>query len=458
MRLLCFLLLLGVLACIAAEPATYEAGDYTTWNRLRKVGDSKRGEIHVPLTTTDGSEDSIDMVRLDLVGDAYTRGYAHGALLTKEIVEFTGPQLDFYFAEEILGLDTSSFPDPLKKILDAAKIAGAIKAPALFREAMAWVWEKEKSFVPDVINQEMKGIADGVCKTIGHNCDSTEWLAKIQATNMLPELIRMACTAYGAWGKATPDQSLIQLRALDFGTGPFANNNIIQVHRGDPNNDNAFVSVSFPGFVGAITGVSKYGIGISEKVWMTYDFIGIQPGSYDGLADIFALRNILEFSKTRADAEAYINSIPRTWAMFVGIGDHSTGQFDLVGYRQSDAVVYNDVTMPAQTGQPFIENVCYVDKHPQPSGDGATGSLPTALQSFYGNITLDTTKSIVLAHQTGDVQIAAYNFKSDEMVVSTGKTNKKGQFGPEDSKDQSVWKAYNRPYVKFTLSDLWEGK
>ncbi len=40
---------------------------------------------------------------------------------------------------------------------------------------------------------------------------------------MLPELIRMACTAYGAWGNATGGKGLTQVRALDFGGGPFAN-------------------------------------------------------------------------------------------------------------------------------------------------------------------------------------------------------------------------------------------
>jgi hypothetical protein len=32
---------------------------------------------------------------------------------------------------------------------------------------------------------------------------------------------------------------------------------------------------------------------------MTYDTIGLQKGSYDGIADIFALRDILEHSKNR---------------------------------------------------------------------------------------------------------------------------------------------------------------
>jgi hypothetical protein len=218
------------------------------------------------------------------------------------------------------------------------------------------------------------------------------------------ELIRMACTAYGAWGKATPSGGLLQLRALDFGGGPFANYTIVQTHRGDPSNPNhAFVSVSFPGFVGVITGVAQNGIGISEKVWMTYDERSLQPGSYDGLADVLVLRHILEKSNSKADAETYIQSVKRTWAMWVGVGDFATNTFDLVGYKQDSAIVYTDVTTPAMTGQPYLESIAYVDKHPQPSGEGPTGTLPTALADFYGNITSETSKIITQYHGTGDV-------------------------------------------------------
>jgi hypothetical protein len=79
---------------------------------------------------------------------------------------------------------------------------------------------------------------------------------------MLPELVRMACTAFGAYGSATPDGGLIQLRSLDFGSGPFANYTVLQVHH-PPEPAQAFVSLSFPGFVGVITGVSEKGIGVS---------------------------------------------------------------------------------------------------------------------------------------------------------------------------------------------------
>lgn len=307
----------------------------------------------------------------------------------------------------------------------------------------------------------MRGMANGICSALNHfnsSCDSKIWLEKIQQLNMLPELIRMACTAYGAWGNSTSDgDSLIQVRALDFGSGPFPNYTVVAVHRDNPDNaDAAFVSVSFPGFVGAITGVSKSGIGISEKVWMDYSSVeGLQPGSYDGEADVFVLRDILEYSQTKAEAEKYLENANRTWGMWVGIGDYATMTFDLVGYQQSSSVAYNDVTMPSMTGQPYIPNVAYVDKHPQPSHDSPNGTLPTALMDFYGNISLETSKTITKYHQTGDVHIASYDFKAKQMYLAIGRINDDGDFGDEG--DSDMWKAYNRPYLSFSLNDLWTG-
>ena len=222
------------------------------------------------------------------------------------------------------------------------------------------------------MKDEIDGVANGVCSSSfmhNKNCNITEVTQTIRRSNMLPELIRMACTAYGAWGDATPANiNLVQMRALDFGTGPFANYTIVQVHR-ENENENPFVSISFAGMVGVITGISQSGIGVSEKVWMTYDKRDIQPGSYNGEADVFVLRDILQQSKTRVDAEKYLEQLPRTWAIWIGIGDYATQIFDLVEYKQDLVQVLTDKTAPEATGQPYIESIAYVDKHPQPSHD-----------------------------------------------------------------------------------------
>jgi len=139
------------------------------------------------------------------------------------------------------------------------------------------------------------------------------------------------------------------------------------------------------------------------------------------------------------------------------VGDYETQQLDLVGYRQSEVGIYTDVTMPALTGQPYLEHIAYVDKHPQPTHDGPTGTLPTALTDFYGNITLETSKIITQYHQTGDVHIATYDFTAKEMYVAIGRINHEGTYLPPGGQDDKAWKAFNRPFLKFNLNDLFRG-
>jgi hypothetical protein len=146
---------------------------------------------------------------------------------------------------------------------------------------------------------------------------------------MLPELIKMTCTMFGAWGSARPEETggtLLQLRALDFGASPLANYTLLQVHRppadavvtqtegqwpspggqGDDAGDliQGFASLAFPGLVGVITGVSERGIGLSEKVWEVYNTTtGVQRGHYDGEADVLVMRDVLELALDRKSAE-----------------------------------------------------------------------------------------------------------------------------------------------------------
>lgn len=52
----------------------------------------------------------------------------------------------------------------------------------------------------------MRGIADA----------SGVSLALLRRVHMIGELTKGTCSMFGAWGKATPDGNLIQLRALDW--------------------------------------------------------------------------------------------------------------------------------------------------------------------------------------------------------------------------------------------------
>jgi len=117
---------------------TYDAKSFTTWDKIHVKG-SRRGNIYVPV----GSDDFVSMTRLDLVGNSYDRGYAHGALLAKELVVFLGPKMDQYLMQQFPLFDISALPEPLQKILTPLQKLGKLAAPKFFKTAMSWVWDQE---------------------------------------------------------------------------------------------------------------------------------------------------------------------------------------------------------------------------------------------------------------------------------------------------------------------------
>ena len=71
-----------------------------------------------------------------------------------------------------------------------------------------------------------------MCSTMGAGCNATDMASLVKRVNMFPELIRMACTEFGAWGAASASGDLLQLRALDLGGGPFGNWTVLAVYAG----------------------------------------------------------------------------------------------------------------------------------------------------------------------------------------------------------------------------------
>ncbi len=264
---------------------------------------------------------------------------------------------------------------------------------------------------------ESAAMAQGVCESGAvPSCNATALTQLIITTGLVPELIRMACSMFGAWGAATPTGSLVQLRSLgtklyivdavmaaplnpltplfprlfcvDFGGGPLANFTVLAVYHPAAGSGNAFANLGFAGFTGAVTGFSTK-VALSEKVWMTYDNPDIQPGNYDGLPDITVIRDLLQFADNHDAALAYAQSVKRTWAVFLGVGDFETQQFRALAYRAQDVNAYAPNNISEITHFQTIADVVMVDKHPQPSHDNTT--MPAALLSIYGQITGETT-------------------------------------------------------------------
>lgn len=353
-------------------------------------------------------------------GSAYERGYAAGQLLGSDMKTFL-PLVMTYFEGDV----GKSLPkDTPKWLLDAIETYGV-------PFALDVVWELTRSNTPDHFQQELAGLAAGAGVS----------LRELRRLNMIPELIKAACSMVGAWGpaisKTAPGSTLYQLRALDWDSdGPFNDYPLVSVYH--PSEGVPFATLGWVGFVGALTGYSSSNVGICEKYWGGY------KGTYNsaGIPFPYLLRDILQFDLDISSAMNRILHANRTCAIFVGLGDSDSNQFRAVEYSVDTINMYSDKSYPRYPAHPPAEGLVYIDKHFQPSHDPCLGD---ALLASYGH--LDSQHLILAAslHRTGDNHAAIYDFARNHMFVASASS----------ASTPPVIPAYQRPFLKLDLNKLW---
>lgn len=227
------------------------------------------------LTSIGEGEDMIHVLKV--WGTPYEMGYAHGKLCAEKIRGF---YMRLTMAMALgMGVDMS--------VLDNA-------------------WAQMEPFVSDRHKQEMKGLADG----------SGIDIKMIQRAHAIPDLSEFHCTFFAAWGSATEDGSLQQIRALDYETRAGIQDEpalIVQI----PDDANAFVNVAWLGFIGVVTGMNEEKIALSE----IGDHFGDDVETLAGEPMPFLMRRVLEQSETLDDALAIFRDAKRTSSYLYCVGD-----------------------------------------------------------------------------------------------------------------------------------------
>lgn len=354
-------------------------------------------------------------------GTAYEMGLAQGQLLKDDlqkaiplIYEYMESQIDEYL---------HTLPEDLRHLIEKYGIQAALDATYMMT----------KQYTPSRFYEEIQGIADG--SGVPYN--------QIRGMAMLPELIKAACSMFGAWGEATAslNGTLVQLRALDWNAdGPFQEFAAVVVYHPKEGDGHAFATVGFTGLVGTFTGLSVAPVGICEKVWLGYNGTSTRFGA----PWTFVLRDILQYDMDIDSAISRMADARRTCSIFVGVGDGQTQQFRGIEYSHETLNVYNDRNYPVVGAHAIIPGVMYWDKHVQPSNDAC---LPDLLQQYHGQLdAANTIKYITSQAQTGNLHIAIYDFASLYMYVAYA--------SPGDGHGHNVVNAYDRPFTRLDMAKL----
>lgn len=371
--------------------------------------------VNVPLTptnTTVAFPSHFPLAVVDTSGGPYKTGVALGQLLADDAKAFVPNFIPDVAAEIEAALKDSRY-EKYAKLLPSWFI-DAFLVDGIHAALRVTVWMTKK-YTPQRYLDEMQGFADGAGVEMND----------LLLLNAFPELIKAACTIVIASGEATATGGVSQLRALDFGLDLVVwKYPVVVAYTGSNAEDHGtvdFVSVTFPGFLGSITGMNR-NIGICEKAWF------MDPAKNDsrfGQPFPFTIREVVEFFSTVEDGVQHVKDSRRTCSTFMGIGGRSTSSnnglggeillTDHVNVTEYTDTNYHDVFPENQTkGTPehlVRPGLVYVDKTLQPSHDNCTNAL---MDESYGQLDAAVLIQNVLPQaRTGDLHAAVYEFAAD---------------------------------------------
>lgn len=188
-------------------------------------------------------KNDVGLYEMYIEGNAYERGLAHGILST-----------------DLIKYQESVFVEQLRNIVPGEFYIKALnKAVLLFNRNM-------DQYIPQEYLQEMYGISKA-------HSDSFHFIAPNYARvlnyhaahdigHTMQQYMLVGCTSFGAWDGYTKDGKIILGRNFDFYMGEdFARNKVVSFYK--PDSGHAFASVSWPGFIGAVSGLNEAGLALT---------------------------------------------------------------------------------------------------------------------------------------------------------------------------------------------------
>ncbi|MFO7974672.1 MAG: C45 family autoproteolytic acyltransferase/hydrolase [Candidatus Hydrogenedentota bacterium] len=319
---------------VVVTPDTLPYRDVGGWGTIETVG---------------SGDDAISLVKVG--GSRYEMGYWYGNLLADQIAScWAGMSAVFPASEEE------------------------------YDWAIESMWNSDY-FDIEAWERELRGMADG-CADAGY---PEVTFRELQKLHMLPDMSEYNCGLFAAWGNATANGDLYQMRNLDWSMNTGAQDYpVVAIYNPDDGEKHAVIG--FAGLAGAaIGGINEHGIAESQIMGGFGD-----AETLDGIPYPMLLRDVIYHDTTLAEALTRMGSATRTNEYYFGIsgldasGDPdarllftSNTRFDQFGGGES--IVHPEF-------DPFyepLEDVVYWKRH-----DGGAYAMPGEEDHRKGNQTL----------------------------------------------------------------------
>lgn len=165
--------------------------------------------------------------------------------------------------------------------------------------------EAAQARIQPFIDPRYLGEMDAIALATGHDKE------EIRLANFFPELFH--CSGFALFGEATLKGTLYHGRILDYLRGlGLEQNAAVIVYR--PDQGNAWVNVTYAGFVGSVTGMNDKKVAIGEMG-------GRGEGNWDGKPMAQLIREVMEKANTLEEAVEIMRKSPRTCEYYYVISD-----------------------------------------------------------------------------------------------------------------------------------------
>ncbi len=330
---------------------------------------------------------------LHLYGTPYEMGYAHGKLATKEVQDF------YHKAAKLMQMGLGDMGSKLDDI-----------------------WKKMEPFIAQRHKEEMRGLADGAGLT----------LQQVHQLHVIPDVSEFHCTFFAAWGKATADGHLHQIRALDYATEAHIQDHpaLLVYH---PNDGIPFVNVGWLGFIGVVSGMNAEKIAVSE----IGESFGPQHETLEGEPMIFLMRRVLEEAKSAEQGVKIFATARRTTSFLYCVGDGKVPQARALMTGKDFCYAFDPGMMPNRR----LDNVVYFSMGADSKWND---KIYEVLKPKYGQINEQVgMQDVMRGCGTGDLHAVGYDVTDLELWVANAE-------GPEDG--------FNRPFVHFDCAAAFKQK
>ncbi len=303
------------------------------------------------------------------------------------------------------------------RIYAAGAIASLKKGMSFFQKTDEAI-ERSRPFVPKRFYDEMDALADSL------GIERKD----VYRLNNFMELFH--CSGVAARGKATKNARVLHARVLDY-VRDIGIQDDATIFVFIPKGRNAWLSVSYAGFVGTVTAMNEKGLAIGEMG-------GAGEGKWDGLPMAFMMRRVVEECETVEDALTLMKSTPLTCDYYYVISDAKGNMAAVEAIAEAEKPVA--VARPGEVIDRLpgaLDDVVYIS-----SGDRAK-ALYDALKNNYGKIDVEIMKNIIKRPVAMDSNLHDAIFAPESLDVWCAEAGKNTP-------------ACDEPYLKINLKETIE--